>query len=103
YHTRRDRPALHSFPTRRSSDLSARSTYAQRYKYRGDINIRYEQMINSEFGFPDYSKQKIYNIQWSHTQDQKANPSSRFNASVNLGSSTYFRNSMNQQNIGANM
>lgn len=100
---RLDLTVLGDYYTNGSHALSARSTYAQRYKYRGDINIRYEQMINSEFGFPDYSKQKIYNIQWSHTQDQKANPSSRFNASVNLGSSTYFRNSMNQQNIGANM
>lgn len=98
-----DLTVLGDYYTNGSHALSARSTYAQRYKYRGDVNIRYEQMINSEFGFPDYSKQKIYNIQWSHTQDQKANPSSRFNASVNLGSSTYFRNSMNQQNIGANM
>lgn len=100
---RLDLTVLGDYYTNGSHALSARSTYAQRYKYRGDVNIRYEQMINSEFGFPDYSKQKIYNIQWSHTQDQKANPSSRFNASVNLGSSTYFRNSMNQQNIGANM
>lgn len=100
---RLDLTVLGDYYTNGSHALSARSTYAQRYKYRGDINIRYEQMINSEFGFSDYSKQKIYNIQWSHTQDQKANPSSRFNASVNLGSSTYFRNSMNQQNIGANM
>lgn len=98
-----DLTVLGDYYTNGSHALNARSTYAQRYKYRGDVNIRYEQMINSEFGFPDYSKQKIYNIQWSHTQDQKANPSSRFNASVNLGSSTYFRNSMNQQNIGANM
>lgn len=100
---RLDLTVLGDYYTNGSHALNARSTYAQRYKYRGDVNIRYEQMINSEFGFPDYSKQKIYNIQWSHTQDQKANPSSRFNASVNLGSSTYFRNSMNQQNIGANM
>src|SRR5690554_7262517 len=45
----------------------------------------------------------IYNIQWSHSQDAKANPNSRFSASVNLGSSNYFRNSINTQNIGANM
>src|SRR5690606_3133505 len=49
------------------------------------------------------AKMRIYNIQWSHSQDAKANPNSRFSASVNLGSSNYFRNSINTQNIGANM
>ncbi|MEG1022654.1 MAG: putative LPS assembly protein LptD, partial [Myroides sp.] len=39
----------------------------------------------------------------SHSQDAKANPTSRFSASVNLGSSNYFRNSLNTQNIGSNM
>ena len=40
----------------------------------------------------------IYNIRWSHSQDSKANPNSRFSASVNLGSSNYFRESLNQIN-----
>src|SRR5690606_20756822 len=42
-------------------------------------------------------------IQWSHSQDPKSNPNSRFSASVNLGSSNYFRQSLNTRNIGANM
>ncbi|MCB0432762.1 MAG: LPS-assembly protein LptD, partial [Mangrovimonas sp.] len=49
-------------------------------------------------GFPDYSKSTIYNIRWSHSQDSKANPSSRFSASVNLGSSQYYQQSYNQIN-----
>src|SRR5690606_12428862 len=48
--------------------------------------------------FPDYSKSSIYNIRWSHSQDSKANPSSRFSASVNLGSSKYYQESVNQIN-----
>src|SRR5690606_37786464 len=50
---RLDLTVLGDYYTNGSHALSARSTYAQRYKYRGDVNIRYEQMINSEFGFPD--------------------------------------------------
>jgi hypothetical protein len=79
------------------------SNYAKRYNYRGNVNIRFENLITSERGFPDYSKQNIYNIQWSHSRDAKANPNSSFSASVNLGSSTFFRQSINQNNIGSNL
>ncbi len=79
------------------------STYAKKYKFRGNVNFRYENLINSERGFPDYSKTNIYNIQWSHSQDSKASPNSRFSASVNFGSSTYFRQSLNQANVGSNL
>lgn len=79
------------------------STYAKRYNFRGNLNFRFENLINSERGFPDYSKTNIYNIQWSHQQDSKANPNSRFSASVNFGSSRYFRQSLNQVNVGSNL
>jgi hypothetical protein len=74
------------------------SAYAQRYKFRGNVGFRFESIINSEKGFPDYSKSTIYNIRWSHSQDGKASPNSRFSASVNLGSSKYYKNSANQIN-----
>lgn len=80
--------------------LRGESTYAIRYKFRGNIGFRYENQITSERGFPDYSKSTIYNIRWSHSQDSKANPSSRFAASVNLGSSKYYQRSYNQINSG---
>lgn len=83
--------------------LNAQSQYRKRYKYNGNFNLRYENIVEGERGFDDYINAKIYNIQWSHSQDAKANPNSRFAASVNLGSSSYFRNSLNTQNIGSNM
>ncbi|WKW46814.1 putative LPS assembly protein LptD [Myroides sp. JBRI-B21084] len=86
-----------------SNALNAQSQYRKRYKYNGNFNFRYETLIEGEKGFDNYSKNRIYNIQWSHSQDAKANPNSRFAASVNLGSSNYFRNSLNTQNIGSNM
>ncbi|MEG1266899.1 MAG: putative LPS assembly protein LptD, partial [Myroides sp.] len=86
-----------------SNALNAQSQYRKRYKYSGNLNLRYETLIDGERGFDNYQKAKIYNIQWSHSQDAKANPTSRFSASVNLGSSNYFRNSLNTQNIGSNM
>ena len=70
-----------------------------RYKYNGNLGFRYENLITSERGFPDYAKSTIYNLRWSHAQDGKANPSSRFSASVNLGSSNYYTQSINQLNL----
>lgn len=84
--------------TNGSYGFRTESNYAVRYKFRGNLGIRYENLINSERGFPDYSKSSIYNIRWSHSQDSKANPSSRFSASVNLGSSKYYQESVNQMN-----
>lgn len=89
--------------TNGSYALRAESSYAKRYKFNGNVNVRFENLITSERGFPDYSKSRIYNIQWSHTQDQKNSPNSRFSASVNLGSSTYFRNSLNIINQGSQL
>jgi len=77
----------------------SQSVYNKRYKYSGNFNFRYENLVTSQKGFDDYSKSSIYNIQFSHSQDSKANPASRFSASVNLGSSSYFRNSLNRSNL----
>jgi lipopolysaccharide assembly outer membrane protein LptD (OstA) len=98
-----DLALLGDYYTNGSYALRAESTYAKRYKYRGNINIRFENLITSERGFPDYSKSNIYNIQWSHSKDQKSNPNSRFSASVNLGSSTYFQQSINQINNNSSL
>lgn len=96
-----DLALLGDYYTNGSYGFRTESTYAKRYKFRGNLGFRYENLINSERGFPDYSKSTIYNIRWSHSQDGKSNPNSRFSASVNLGSSTYYRSSVNQINTGA--
>ena len=89
--------------TNGSYGMRFESSYAKRYNYRGNLNFRFENLINSERGYPDYSKQNIYNFQWSHSKDSKSNPNSSFSASVNLGSSKYFKQSINQANIGSNL
>ena len=77
----------------------SQSVYNKRYKFNGSFNLRFENLVTSQKGFDDYSKTSIYNIQFSHSQASKANPTSRFSASVNLGSSSYFRNSLNRMNL----
>lgn len=98
-----DLSILGDYYTNGSYGLRMQSSYAKRYKFSGNVNLRYENLISSERGYPDYSKTKIYNIQWSHNKDTKSNPSSRFSASVNLGSSKYFKTSVNQINSGATL
>jgi len=98
-----DLAVLGDYYTNGSYGMRVESSYAKRYRFRGNVNIRYENLISSERGFPDYSKTNIYNIQWSHSQDAKANPNSRFSASVNLGSSKYFQRSISQINAGSSL
>ena len=88
--------------TNGSYTLAGSTNYAKKYKFNGTFNVRFENLINEERGYPSYFKQKNYNIQWSHTKDQKSNPNNRFSASVNLGSSQYFANSINVANVGSN-
>ncbi len=86
--------------TNGSYALRGESSYAKRYRFNGNFNVRFENFLQSERGFDDFSKTTTYNIQWRHSQDPKANPNSRFSASVNFGSSDYFRQSTNQLNTG---
>ena len=98
-----DLTVLGDYYTNGSYGMRFESSYAKRYSFRGNVNVRFENLISSERGYPDYSKQNIYNIQWSHSRDTKSSPNSSFSASVNLGSSKYFQQSINQNNIGSNL
>jgi hypothetical protein len=98
-----DLAVLGDYYTNGSYGLRFESSYAKRYKFNGRVNFRFENNIQGEKGFPDYIKSKQYNIQWSHNQDTKASANSRFSASVNLGSSQYFRQSVNLANIGSGL
>ena len=93
-----DLAVLGDYYTNGSYGLRLENNYALRYRFRGNVSFRYENLINGERGFPDYAVSSIYNIRWSHTQDPKSNPNSRFSASVNLGSSKYYQTSTNQLN-----
>lgn len=93
-----DLTVLGDYYTNGSFGFRTESSYVVRYKFRGNLSFRYENLINEERGFPNFTQSSVYNLRWNHTQDAKSNPSSRFSASVNLGSSRYFRESINQTN-----
>lgn len=80
--------------TKGSWGLSAQSTYNKRYKFNGRFNINYLKTVNGEKSDPDYSTATNFQVQWSHTQDSKANPNMSLSASVNFTTSGYSRSSV---------
>lgn len=65
------------------------TTYKVRYRFSGNFGFSYANNITSYKGLPDYSKTTNYSLKWSHAQDAKSNPGSRFSASVNMSSMGY--------------
>ncbi len=74
------------------------SSYKKRYRYNGNFSLQFDNIINGQRGLSNFSKQNNFNMRWSHNQDTKASPNSRFSASVNFGSSQFFRQSINELN-----
>ena len=72
-----------------SWEANARSRYIKRYKYSGNLNFDFSSVKTGDKGDADYIKQNSFKLQWTHSQDPKANPGSTFSASVNLASSGY--------------
>ena len=93
-----DLTVMGDYFTNGSYGVRVESAYRVRYKFNGNLSFRFENNLTSERGFPDFAQQTIYNLRWNHSQDTKANPNSRFSASVNLGRSQFYRQSVNQNN-----
>ncbi|HEY4797759.1 MAG TPA: putative LPS assembly protein LptD, partial [Bacteroidia bacterium] len=72
-----------------SYGLKAHTNYNYRYKNSGNLDLSYSDIKISEKEFPDFQDNKDFFVRWNHTQDPKANPTIRFLASVNAGSSKY--------------
>jgi hypothetical protein len=67
------------------------SNYANRYHYNGNLSFTYSKIKTSEIELPDYNVQNQFFINWRHTQDPKARPSSVFSANVNAGSTQNYK------------
>ena len=81
-----------------SWEVSAVSQYVKRYKFKGNFNLQFSAIRTGEKGEADFVQQNNYKIQWTHSQDAKANPGSTFSASVNLASSGYSKYSATNVN-----
>ena len=78
-----------SIYSRGSWDGTIKYRYVKRYKFRSNFNFDYTEFKKGEEGTPDFLNQKNLRIQWTHSQDAKANPNSKFSASVNYSTSSY--------------
>ena len=73
----------------------AKSKYLRRYHFNGNINLNYRCDVTGERDMPNYKKATNFSIQWTHSQDSKANPYNNFSASVNFSTSGYNRSNIN--------
>lgn len=69
--------------------------YNNRYHYNGNLNLSYTNIQRSDREFPDFSISREFFIRWTHNQDPKSRPNSRFSANVNAGTTSNFRNNFN--------
>jgi len=86
--------------TKGSWGINARSSYRKRYKYNGSFDFGYMVTKLGEKGI-DYSVAKDMRINWTHSQDAKANMYRSLSASVNFSTSKYDRNQLNMLGTAA--
>lgn len=79
-----------------------RTSYRKRYKYSGGLDFRYNVNVYGESGLPDYKRSPQFQVTWSHSQDQKANPNRTFSASVNFSTSGYDKQNSYAGQVGTN-
>ena len=62
--------------------------YKKRYKANSNLVMTYYNNVTGDEGF-DEVRAKDMALRWNYNQDPKANPTSRFSASVNYSTSSY--------------
>lgn len=93
-----DAAVVGSYFSRGSWDATLRSKYKLRYRFNGEMNIKYGKNVIGEEGLPGFVDKRSYSVQLRHAQDPKSNPYSRFNMSVKYeGGSHRALNSTNYQ------
>lgn len=75
-----------SYYTLGSWAVDVNSRYKVNYKCNGSLSVTYSDDRTGEKGSADYNQSTNFAINWSHTQDSKANPGMSFSASVNFTS-----------------
>lgn len=84
--------------TRGTFRLNATSNYNKLYKANGSFSVGYAITKRDEPGTPDYNRIQDFNLRWNHTQSSKAHPTQNFSASVNFGTSNFYRNTTTEAN-----
>jgi len=82
--------------TKGSWGLTARSTYKKRYKHSGSFDINYLYTKYGDREVPEtFRESKDLSINWTHSQDPKANMYRTLSANVRYSTSSYSQNSLN--------
>ena len=74
--------------------LRSITNYNMRYKASGSLNLSFQRLRDGFSGDPELSLQNQFFVRWSHNQDSRARPNSRFSGSVNFGSSKNFQSNV---------
>lgn len=88
--------------TKGSWGLNTRSNYRKRYKFSGNVNGSYLNTVIGDKSLKDldipgaYSVSKDFRINWTHSQDPKANMYRTLSASVNFSTSRANMHDLNQ-------
>jgi len=83
--------------TKGSWGLKGASRYVKRYRFNGNFAANYGYNFIGERNLPKelVSTSNDFSINWTHTQDQKANIYRTLSANVNFSTSSYARNDVN--------
>lgn len=90
-----DLKVLADLYTKGSWTIRPEVNYRKIYHYNGNFSAEIGTTIRGIKGLADYSKSSTYRISWRHSQDAKANPYFTFSANVDMTSSQFYNNTVN--------
>ena len=85
--------------TKGSWNLRPEMNYVKKYRYSGNFSADVGTAVRGIKGLDDYGKTSTYRIAWRHTQDTKSNPFLNFSASVDIVSTKFYNNTLNNNYI----
>jgi len=90
-----DAEVLGTIYSKGSYNTSLAARYRKNYKFNGNLYFSYNNLIpsNAIEGTYEYKGNKDFSLQWTHQQNQAANPGTNFGANVNIQTAAYNTNS----------
>ncbi|MGS0748189.1 putative LPS assembly protein LptD [Halpernia sp. GG3] len=85
--------------TKGSYNFKPELNYRKNYSYSGNFSADVGTTVRGIKGLDNYSKSGTYRISWRHQQDTKANPLLTFSASVDIVSTKFYNNTVNNDYI----
>ena len=85
--------------TKGSYNFKPQLNYKKNYSYSGNFSADVGTTVRGIKGLDSYSKSGTYRISWRHQQDSKANPLLTFSASVDIVSTKFYNNTVNNDYI----